>query len=123
MIKVQIVRFSWYERVLTYLEHVLTHRAIHAVLERLVLKIELNVVIIGAVAHCNIKEDFDSSFGDWSQLIWLTKFNVVLQHIAVFGSKEDLVDVDAGPGVNDTLDYLLSPLLIHFRHLDCCCID
>ena len=51
MIKVQIVRFSWYERVLTYLEHVLTHRAIHAVLERLVLKIELNVVIIGAVTH------------------------------------------------------------------------
>ena len=114
------MRFSRYERALTYLEHVFTHRAIHAVLERLVLKIELNVVIIGAVTHCDIKENFDCTFGDWSQLIWLTKFNVVLQHIAVFSSEEDLVDVDAGPGVNDTLDYLLSPLLIHFRHLDCC---
>ena len=91
-------------------------------LERLVLKIELNVVIIGAVTHCDIKEDFDCSFGDWSQLIRLTEFNVVLQHIAVFGSEEDLVDVDAGPGVNDTLDYLLPSLLIHFRHLYYCCL-
>ena len=114
------MRFSRYDCVPTYLEHVLTHRAIHAVLERLVLKIEFNVVIIGAVTHRDVKKDFDCTFGDRSQLIWFTEFNVVLQHITVLGSEKDLVDVDAGPGVNYALDYLLSPFLIHFRHLDFC---
>ena len=61
----------------TYLEHILTHRAIHAVLERLILEIELNIVIVGAVAHRDIEEDLDGAFRDRSQLVWLAELNVV----------------------------------------------
>ena len=106
----------------TYLEHILTHRAIHAVLERLILEIELNIVIVRAVAHSYIKEDLDCAFGDRPQFVWLTELNVVLEHVAILCTKENLVDVDAGPGVNDALDYLLPSLLIHFRHLCYCCL-
>ena len=63
--------------VVSYLEHVLTHSAIHSVFEGLILEIELDVVIVGAVAHCDVKEDLDSALGYRSKLVWLAEFNVV----------------------------------------------
>ena len=47
------------------------------------------------------------------------KLRYLLEHVAVLGAEEHLIDIDAGPGVNDALDYLLAPLLVHLRHLVC----
>ena len=46
-------------------------------LEGLILEIELDVVIVGAVAHRDVKENLDSALGNRSQLVWLAEFNVV----------------------------------------------
>ena len=46
-------------------------------LQRLILEIELNVVIVGAVTHRDIEEDLDGAFGDRSQLVRLAELNVV----------------------------------------------
>ena len=45
--------------------------------EGLILEIELDIVIVGAVAHRDVKEDLDSALGYRSQLVWLAEFNVV----------------------------------------------
>ena len=84
-------------------------------LERLILKVELDVVLFRALTNGNVKEDFNSALGDGTMLVRLREFDVVpgreiklgqderlylLKHIAVFLTKEDLVDVDFGPSVD-----------------------
>ena len=46
-------------------------------LERLILKIELDVVIVRTITHSDVEEDFDSAFRDRPKLVWLTEFHVV----------------------------------------------
>ena len=55
----------------TYLELRLTHSAIEAVLERLVLEVEFNLVLIRAISDGDIEIDLDSSFGNGSKFVWL----------------------------------------------------
>ena len=57
----------------TYLEHILTHGAIHTMLETLVFKVELNVVFAGVISNGDVKENFDGSLRDRSQFVRLTK--------------------------------------------------
>ena len=66
-----------YVCVRSYLEHVLTHSAIHSVLEGLILEIELDVIIVRAIAHRDVKEDLDGALGYRSQLVWLAELNEV----------------------------------------------
>lgn len=61
----------------TYLEHILTHGAIHTMLETLVFKVELNVVFAGVISNGDVKENFDGSLGDRSQFVRLTKLDEV----------------------------------------------
>ena len=94
----------------TYLELRLTHSAIEAVLERLVLEVEFNIILIGAVPNRDIEVHLDGALGDGPQLVRLTELYVVpnetdlgvssgggylLEHVAVFLTKEHLVDVHA----------------------------
>jgi len=46
-------------------------------LERLILKVELNINLTGTFTDREIEVDFDSAFGDWSELVRLAELNVV----------------------------------------------
>ena len=56
---------------IAYLELGLTHGAIESVLERFVLEVEFNLVLIRAISDGDIEIDFDSSFGNRSKFVWL----------------------------------------------------
>jgi len=75
------------------LEHVSSHRVVQLVLERLVLKVELDLVLI-SIHLDDVKEDLDSSLGDGLLLGWLGELHGVLKDISVLLVKEDLVDID-----------------------------
>jgi len=59
------------------LEFSLTHGAVEAVLERLIFKVELDVVLVGTVADCDVEVHLDGAFRDRTQLVWLAKLDVV----------------------------------------------
>ena len=60
-----------------YLELGLAHGAVESVLERLVLEVEFNLVLIRAISDGDVKVDFDGSFGDRSKFVWLGEFDEV----------------------------------------------
>ncbi len=64
-------------RSITYLELSLTHCAIWSVLERFILKVELNIVLTGILANCDIEVDLDSAFGNRSQFIRLAELYII----------------------------------------------
>ena len=61
----------------THLEHVFSHSAIHAVLERLILKVKLNIVLIFVSVNGYVEEDFDSTFRNRSELVWLAELHII----------------------------------------------
>ena len=56
---------------IAYLELGLTHGAIESVLERFILEVEFNLVLIRAIPDGDIEIDFDSSFRNRSKFVWL----------------------------------------------------
>ena len=56
---------------IAYLELGLTHGAVKSVLERFILEVEFNLVLIRAISDGDIEIDFDSSFGNRSKFVWL----------------------------------------------------
>ena len=94
----------------TYLELGFTHGAIETVLERLVLEVEFDIILIGAVTNCDIEVHLDGALWDGPQLVGLAELHVIpdqtkhrvsdreeylLEHVAVFLTKEHLVDIDS----------------------------
>ena len=61
----------------THLEHVFSHSAIHTVLKRLILEVKLNIVLIFVSVNGYVKEDFDSTLRNRSQLVWLAELHVI----------------------------------------------
>ena len=67
---------------MTYLELSLTHGAVKTVLERLILKVELDVILSRAVSDGDVKVDLDSALRNGSQFVRLAELNVVPEIIA-----------------------------------------
>ena len=106
-------------------------------LEGLVLEVELDIVVFGAVTECDVEVNLNRSLGNRSQLVRLAELHIVpaerqksnqmlgevgpslmdnlLEDVAVFLSKENLVDVDFRPLVHDFLDDCLSCFFSHFE--------
>ena len=61
----------------TYLELGFAHGAVKSVLERLVLEVEFDIVLIGAIADCDVKIDLDGTLGNGSKFVWLGELDVV----------------------------------------------
>lgn len=61
----------------TYLEHVFSHCAVHAMLKRLILEVELNIVLIFVSVNSYVKEDFNGTLRNRSQLVWLAELHVI----------------------------------------------
>ena len=61
----------------TYLELGFAHGAVESVLERLVLEIEFNVVLVRAIADCDVKVDLDGTLGNRSKFVRLGELNVI----------------------------------------------
>ena len=61
----------------THLEHVFSHSAIHTVLKRLILEVKLNIVLIFVSVNSYVKEDFNGTLRNRSQLVWLTELHII----------------------------------------------
>ena len=113
----------------TYLEHVFAHSVFQFVFKRFVLKVKFNfVTVVFAFLRLqsdDIKEHFDSAFGNRFGLMWFGEFYFVsidvwvsvlvclLENVLEFLNKKYLVDVDFGPLVNDRLYNVKSFFLSH----------
>ena len=61
----------------TYLELGFAHGAVKSVLERLVLEVEFDVVLIGAIADSDVKVDLDGTLRNGSKFVWLGELDVI----------------------------------------------
>ena len=61
----------------TYLELGLAHGAVQSVLERLILKVEFDVILIRAISDRDIEVHFDGTLGDRSKFVRLGEFDIV----------------------------------------------
>ena len=94
--------------------HVRSHGVAWSMLERLIFKVELNLML-AIFSFDNIKVNFDSSLWNRFVVLWLTEFNLVTEDVTNLVKVEYLVDINLAPLINNFLDDVFSRLLVHLE--------
>ena len=92
----------------------MAHCAADSVAQRLVLKVEVEVVRAGSIV-CDVEEHLDGALCDGFLVLWLAEFDFEAPNVALLVVEEDLVRVELGPRVHQVLHDLLALSLVHLN--------
>ena len=106
---------------MTYFEHIFAHCVGQFVSQAIIFKVEVDFVTAELAALVlqlqQVEKHFDSAFRDRLGCMRLWELDLVLQKVSKLCVKEDLVDVDLGPLINNSFNNVKSLFLSWYTHL------